>query len=155
MIKIVRTLSDRVFCSGYKTVKWSEVLVTHLCPIFVTPWTVACHGYSLLCPWNSPGKNTEIGSHSLFQGIFLTQGLNPGLLHCRQIIYCLNLEGSPPRGLVSEIWLANTEEVHAFHDKNISSWYLLRTCYVPSNMHAYSAAGKMESQSRKENVSSW
>ena len=41
----------------------------------------------LLCPWNSPGKNTGVGSHSLLQGIFLTQGSNPGLLHCRQILY--------------------------------------------------------------------
>ena len=35
----------------------------------------------LICPWNSPGRNTEVGSHSLLQGIFLTQGSNPGLLH--------------------------------------------------------------------------
>ena len=35
-----------------------------------------------LCPWNSPGKNTGVGCHSLLQGIFLTQGLNPGFLHC-------------------------------------------------------------------------
>ena len=47
-----------------------------------------------LCPWNSPGKNTGVGGHSLLQGIFLVQGLNPGLLHCRQIIYCLNHQGS-------------------------------------------------------------
>ena len=40
----------------------------------------------LLCPWNSPGKNTGVGSHSLLQGIFQTQGSNPGLLHCRQIL---------------------------------------------------------------------
>jgi len=37
----------------------------------------------LLCPWNSPGKNTEMGSHSLIQRIFPTQGLNLGLLLCR------------------------------------------------------------------------
>ena len=37
----------------------------------------------LLCPWASPGKNTGVVCHSLLQGIFLTQGLNPGLLHCR------------------------------------------------------------------------
>ena len=42
---------------------------------------------SLLCSWNSPGKNTGVGGHSLFQGIFATQGLNPGLPHCRQIRY--------------------------------------------------------------------
>ena len=41
----------------------------------------------LLCPWDSPGKNTGMGSHSLLQGIFLTQGLNPHLLLCRQILY--------------------------------------------------------------------
>ena len=40
----------------------------------------------LLCPWNSPDKNTEVGCHSLLQGIFPTQGWNPGLLHCRQIL---------------------------------------------------------------------
>ena len=41
----------------------------------------------LLGPWASPGKNTGVGCHFLFQGIFLTQGLNPGLLHCRWILY--------------------------------------------------------------------
>ena len=35
----------------------------------------------LLCPWDSPGKNTGVGCHALFQGIFLTQGPNPCLLH--------------------------------------------------------------------------
>ena len=52
----------------------------------------------LLCPWNSPGKNTGVGSHSLLQGIFLTQGLNVGLPHCRQILYHLSNQGSPQRG---------------------------------------------------------
>ena len=46
----------------------------------------------LICPWNAPGKNTEVGSPSLslLQGIFLTQGSNPGLMHCRQILYPLS-----------------------------------------------------------------
>ena len=44
----------------------------------------------LLCPWNSPGKNTGVGSLSLLLGIFLTQALNRGLLHCRQILYQLS-----------------------------------------------------------------
>ena len=38
---------------------------------------------SLLCPWDSPGKSTEVGSHSLLEGIFPTQGLNSGLLNCK------------------------------------------------------------------------
>ena len=51
----------------------------------------------LLCPWDSPGKNTGVDSHSLLQGIFPSQGSNPGLPHCRQILYCLNHQGSPSR----------------------------------------------------------
>ena len=42
---------------------------------------------SLFCPWNSPGKNTGVGCLFLLQGIFPTQGLNPGLLHCRWGLY--------------------------------------------------------------------
>ena len=42
---------------------------------------------SLLCPWNSPGKNTGVGCHLLLQGIFPTQGLNLSLLLGRQILY--------------------------------------------------------------------
>ena len=46
-------------------------------------------------PWNSPGQNTGVGSVFLLQGVFPTQGLNPGLLHCRQILYQLSHKGSP------------------------------------------------------------
>ena len=42
--------------------------------------------YGLLCPCDSPGKNIGVGSHSLLQGIFLSQRLNPSLLHCRWIL---------------------------------------------------------------------
>ena len=49
----------------------------------------------LLCPCDSLGKNTGVGCHALLQGIFLTQGLNPGLLYCRQILYHLSHLGSP------------------------------------------------------------
>ena len=49
----------------------------------------------LLCPWNSPGKNTGVVSHFFLRGIFLTQGSNLGLLHCRQILYHLSYQGSP------------------------------------------------------------
>ena len=53
---------------------------------------------SMNSPWNSPGQNTGGGSLSLLQGIFPTQGSNPGLLHCRQILYQLSHKGSPSRG---------------------------------------------------------
>ena len=68
-----------------KWVKWKSLSHVRLS---VTPWTV----YS---PWNSPGQNTGVGSLSLLQEIFPTQGLNPGLLHCRQILYQLSHRGSP------------------------------------------------------------
>ena len=51
--------------------------------------------HGLHTPWNSPGQNTVVGSCSLLQGIFPTQGSNPGLLHCRQILYQLSYQGSP------------------------------------------------------------
>ena len=41
--------------------------------------------HGLYSPWNSPGQHTGVGSHSLLLGIFPTQGLNPGLLHCTWI----------------------------------------------------------------------
>ena len=50
------------------------------------------HGLS---PWNFPGQNTGVGSLSFLQGIFPTQGSNPGLQHHRQILYQLSYEGSP------------------------------------------------------------
>ena len=46
-------------------------------------------------PWNSPSQNTGVGSLSFLQGIFPTQGSNPGLPHCRQIIYQLRYQRSP------------------------------------------------------------
>ena len=46
-------------------------------------------------PWNSPGQNTGMGSLSLLQGIFPTQGLNPGLPYWRWILYQLSHKGSP------------------------------------------------------------
>ena len=59
--------------------------------LFVTPWTAA---HQIHCPWNSPGKNTGVGCCSLLQGILPTQGLNPDLLHWRQILYGLSDQGS-------------------------------------------------------------
>ena len=56
----------------------------------VVSYSLQPHGVQptrLLCPWNSPGQNTRVGSCSLLRGIFPTQGSNPGLPHCRQIFY--------------------------------------------------------------------
>ena len=50
-------------------------------------------------PWNFPGKNTGVGCHFLLQTIFPTQGLQPVLPHCRQMLYRLSHQGSHYRGL--------------------------------------------------------
>ena len=49
--------------------------------------------HGLCTPWNSPGKNIGVGGLSLLQGIISTQGWNPGLPHCRQILYLLSHKG--------------------------------------------------------------
>ena len=51
--------------------------------------------HGIYSSWNSPGQNTGVGSRSLLQGIFSTQGLNLGLPHCKQILYQLSHHGSP------------------------------------------------------------
>ena len=64
----------------------------------VVPDSLRPHGLEParpLCPWDSPGKNTGVDCHDLLQGIFPTQGWNPSLLHCRQILYHLSHQGSP------------------------------------------------------------
>ena len=60
--------------------------------LFATPWTVACT--RLLRPQDFLGKSTGVGCHFLLQGIFLTQGSNPSLPHCRQTLYRLSHQGS-------------------------------------------------------------
>ena len=61
--------------------------------LFSTSWAVACT--RLLRPWDFLGKSTGVGCHFLLQGIFPTQGSNPGLLHYRQTLYHLSHRGSP------------------------------------------------------------
>ena len=50
-------------------------------------WLCRLYPTKHVCLWNFPGKNTGVGRHSLLQRIFPVQVLNPGLLHCRQILY--------------------------------------------------------------------
>ena len=60
--------------------------------LLVTLWLYPAR---VLCPWDSPGKNTGVCCHFLLQGIFPTQESNLGLLPCRQTLYQLSYEGSP------------------------------------------------------------
>ena len=68
---------------------WVSQSCLTLCdPMDCSPSGSCVHG-------DSPGKNTGVGCHAFLQGIFLSQGMNPGLLHCRWILYHLNHQGSP------------------------------------------------------------
>ena len=73
-----------------------------------------CIVHGLYSPWNSPGQNTGVGSLSLLQGISPTQGSNPGLPHCRWILYQLSHKGSP-RTLE---WVAYPFSSRSFWPKN-------------------------------------
>ena len=68
------------------------VLVTQSCLTLARP-----HGLQpsrILCPWDSPHKNTGVGCYSLLQGIFPAQVSNLGRPNCRQILSCLSHQGS-------------------------------------------------------------
>ena len=81
---------------GKPTLRYAMLcLVAQSCPTLCNPmdrgaWQGKVHG-------DSPGKNTGVGCHAFLQGIFPTQGSNPGLLHCRQILYWLSHERSPSK----------------------------------------------------------
>ena len=70
-------------------------------PVDCSPPGSSVHG-------DSPEKNTGVGCHALFWGIFPTQGSNPGIPHCRQILYRLSHQGSPREGGVGlNQWISN------------------------------------------------
>ena len=75
--------------------------------------------HGLYSSWYSPGQNTGVGSLSLLQGIFPTQGSNPGPLHCRWILYQLSHKGSPRGSLLSAI-------------RVVSSAYLKLLIFLPA-----------------------
>ena len=78
-------------------------LVTQSCPTLCDPMNCSPPGFS--AHGDSPGKNTGLSSLSLLQGIFLTQRSNPGLLHCRQILYHLVAQTVKNLPVVWETWV--------------------------------------------------
>ena len=70
-----------------------EVLVTQSFPTLCNPMDYSPPGFSI--HGSSPGKNSGVGCHALLHCFFPTQESNPGLLHCRQILYHLSHQGNP------------------------------------------------------------
>ena len=85
---LAESLGLRSLCLLCCAVLSRSVVSNFLWPPKDCPWGSSVHG-------DTPGKNTGMGCHALLQGIFPTKGLNPGLLHCRQILYHLSHQGSP------------------------------------------------------------
>ena len=89
-ITLISDINTRKRLQEKRTIGHWKVKVKVSCSVALDsaiPWTVATR---LLCPWNSPGKNTGVGCQSLLQRIFPSQGLSPSLLHCRQILHLLS-----------------------------------------------------------------
>ena len=82
-------------------------LVLKSCPIPL--WHHGLLSARFLCPWDFPGKNTGVGCHFLLQGIFLTQGSNPGLPHCRRVLYLLSHKRSPKGWTVTILHLLSVQ----------------------------------------------
>ena len=78
-----------------------KVLVTQTCPTLCDAMDCSPPGSLSI---GSSGKNTGVDSHSLHQGIFPTQRLNPGLLHCRQIFYLPSHQGIVIFTSVLNVW---------------------------------------------------
>ena len=79
-------------------------LVTQSCLTLCDPSWTLCSPPGSSVHVDSPGKNTRMGCHALLQGIFPTQGLNPGILHCRWVLYCLSHQGSPNQSQRLDLW---------------------------------------------------
>ena len=96
-----------------------KVKVTQLC--------LTLQPRKLYSPWNSSGQNTEVGSLSLLQRIFPTQGWNPGLPHCRHILYQLSHKGSPT---LSKYSINIVEGMNIFLNESnyVSCWLSFNVC---------------------------
>ena len=98
-----------------KTWKQTAYLSVVLCLVIQLCQTL-CYSIDCSLPGSSvrggsPGKNTGVGCHALLQGILPTQGWNPGLWHCRQILHCLGRQGSPisfSRWWINKLWYNQT-----------------------------------------------
>ena len=81
--------------------------------------------HGLHSPWNSLGQNTGVGSLSLLQRIFPTQGSNPGLSHCRPILYHLSHKGSPCIAEKDSILCCTTICISIYDDGDVGIVYIL------------------------------
>ena len=105
MLKTLQFTSHfRVKVKVFTVLQWSSVSHSVMSDSL---WPLGLWPARLLCPWDSPDKNTGVGCRSLLQGIFPTQELNLGLLHCRQILYRLSYREDPSSLEAPSNWRCN------------------------------------------------
>ena len=119
-------------------------LVAQSCPTLCNPMEHSPPGSSV--HGDSPGKNTGVGCHALLQGIFPTQGSNPGLLHCRWILYQLSHQGSPSLKLyhvnsVCVIAQASYIKSHICVCVKYTVYTVLTVCSSGGNERGFAAVG--------------
>ena len=111
--KTVGTEPGSVVAQGWEEqAAWGRARGNRLCAQSrLIPWPRGLWPARLRCPQDSPGKNTGVGCHSLLQGIFLTQRLNPGVPHFRQILYPLSHELPSWLRQLKGTWVSVTSEL--------------------------------------------
>ena len=103
--------------------KWSHSVMSD------SLWPHGLQSTTLLHPWDFPGKSTVVGCHCLLQGIFLTQGSNLALPHCRQTLYWLSHQvGLQGKVVVKDgVW----NQIHLDLNANCDLTNLILPFYVP------------------------
>ena len=129
----------RTDLNNSKSLKISLIIATSL-PLVVSSESrlvafCSLRPYGLYSLRNSPGQNTGVGSFSLFQGIFPTYGLNPGLPPCSWILYHLSHRGSPKA-------IGSRKTMKHPQGKTKAESTKLRCKQEPSNVEAVRSKGK-------------
>ena len=117
------------FCSGRRTLTnpGSSIFLLGLCVLVAQSCWTLCDPKDWSLPGSSahgdsPGKNPGVGCHAVLQGIFLTQGSNLGLPHCRQTLYCPSHQESPPS------WRPHPKVRHS-HNILMQEWWLQQSTF--------------------------
>ena len=99
-----------------------------------------CSPPGSLCPWDFPGKNTGVSSHSLLQGIFPTERLNMGLLHCRRILYHLSHHQRSPTRTRLTFFTSLTQHPRIFHLSLSTGYFSANYKYIYKSLQNVSSS---------------
>ena len=125
----------------FSSIRRFSVFYPQGCGLFLYSESESCSVVSdslqppgLYSPWNSPGQNTGVGSLSLLQGIFPTQGSNPVLPHCRQILYQLSHRVKAGHLCSSEVLGSSQGETEWVNDQTLRLCCRIPIAFFYSNL---------------------